>query len=307
MPGPPPRWILVGPLVACAAAALGMACGKGPSSVFVPEERAAAPEAPPAPVVLAAGDIGSCDPAAGTDALARMLDQLPGTILALGDIAYPDGGFASYRDCYHPSWGRHRARTRPVPGNHDYETPDARQYYAYFSTAAGDPGAGYYSFEVGEWLLIALNSEIGLGPGSDQLDWLSATLDSNPRRCALAYLHRPRFSSGRHGDDARLRAAWALLDGAGVDVVLAGHDHHYERFAPQDEDGRLDPDGMRQFVVGTGGAYVLRPGGGAANSETRDGSAFGLLRLELAPQGYAWRFLAASPSGFSDSGRAECR
>lgn len=282
------------------------ACTDGPENLFVPGPAEEVAESA-VPVVLAAGDIGSCDPASETAATAKLLDSMAGTILALGDIAYPDGGPVAYRRCFDPTWGRHRERIRPVPGNHDYEFPGADQYFAYFGAAAGERGLGYYSFEIGDWLLIGLNSQIDLGGGSQQAEWLRRTLAATPTRCAVAYLHHARFSSGSHGNHDWLVPMWEILDAAGVDLVLSGHDHHYERFAPQDAEGRRDAGGVRQFVVGTGGAYVLLAGRRAANSEVLDGATFGVLRLELRPGRYTWRFVSTAGSRFTDAGEASCR
>ena len=258
------------------------------------------------PVLLAAGDIARCD-SDGDEATARLLDSLPGTVLTMGDHAYRRGTRTAFATCYDSSWGRHRARTRPAPGNHDYRVSNAASYFAYFGAAAGPPGRGYYSFDVAGWHVISLNSNVNLRANSPQLRWLRADLAKHPSRCTLAYWHHPRFSSGVHGSDGRIAPLWRTLYQAGVDVVLQGHDHSYERFVPLDADGQPDADrGIRSFVVGTGGAHlrdfpVIAPG-----SEVRYNGGHGVLKLSLQPDGYEWEFVAAGDTGFSDRGQGRC-
>src|SRR5688572_26267918 len=222
-------------------------------------------------VVLAAGDIASCSKE-GDEATAAVLDDIPGTVLVLGDAVYPSGSESEFLDCYEPNWGRHKNRTRPTPGNSEYDTPDASGYFAYFGPAAGRPGEGYYSYDLGDWHVVALNSacrRIG-GCSADQpmVQWLKQDLAANRKTCTLAYFHHPLFSSGTHGNDPRMRASWRALFEADADVVLSGHDHIYERFAPQAPDGHSDlKRGIRQFVVGTGGASHGQIGEIKANSE----------------------------------------
>src|SRR6185437_10164083 len=211
---------------------------------------------------------------------ARILDGIGGTVFALGDNAYPSGRTEDYRNCYDPSWGRHFGRTRPVPGNHDYESPGAEPYYTYFGAQAGPAGLGYYSFDLGAWHIIALNSNIPAQINSAQGQWLQADLAANAgTKCTLAMWHHPLFTSGLNGDSADMRDFWQLLYAGGADVVLNGHDHDYERFAPQDPNGRPDAArGIREFVVGTGGG-VLRPFVTLhANSEARVAQIFGVLK-----------------------------
>ncbi|MBI4477196.1 MAG: metallophosphoesterase, partial [Acidobacteria bacterium] len=208
----------------------------------------------PDEVFVGAGDIAQCDAASRPHLTAALLDGIPGTVFTAGDNAYPDGSTRAFMTCYEPTWGRHKARTRPSPGNHDYDTPGAAPYFAYFGSNAGPPGLGYYSFTLGSWHIISLNSEISAFPGSAQMDWLRNDLAMNPTRCALAYFHTPVFSSGLHGDNPHMQAVWRVLYATGVDVIVNGHDHNYERFAPMDPDGERDlVSGIRQFVVGTGG------------------------------------------------------
>ena len=262
------------------------------------------------PVLLAAGDIASCD-SPGAEATAALLDGLPGTIAALGDTAYDAGTAAEFARCYAPSWGRHKGRTRPAPGNHEYETPGAAAYFAYFGAAAGEAGTGYYSYDLGGWHLVALNSNCaqagGCQAGSPQERWLRADLAAHPTACALAYWHHPRFSSGPHGGDGALEPLWQALYEAGAEVVLVGHDHLYERFAPQDPRGGADPArGIRQFTVGTGGKSHSRVVRNAANSEVANSDTFGVLRLTLRPAGYAWEFVPVAGGRFTDAGAGAC-
>jgi len=243
---------------------------------------------------------------AGAEATAQLLDRIAGTIFTTGDNAYPSGSEADFRRCYDTTWGRHRERTRPTPGNHDYETAGAAPYFAYFGANAGPPGLGYYTYAAGSWQVIALNSEVDVGAGSRQVQWLRSTLGQNRALCTAAYLHRPRFNSGAHGDARDLQDVWQVLYEFGVDIVVTGHEHFYERFAPQTPDGRLDVRrGIRQFIVGTGGATLTQPITVRPNSEVV-GSAWGVLVLTLNAGGYQWEFRPAAGASFSDIGVGEC-
>jgi hypothetical protein len=262
--------------------------------------------------ILAAGDIAGCT-YTRDEATAALLDGLDGLVVTVGDNAYPSGRTQDFASCYEPGWGRHKARTRPVPGNHEYETTDAAPYFAYFGAAAGDPDEGWYSFDYGGWHVVALNSNCaeigGCSRASPQGQWLEAELDANPSRCTLAYWHHARFSSSTdHGSSPLTRDLWAILQEHAADVVLVGHDHDYERFAPQSADGAADPLGIRQFVVGMGGAELYEMGSPEPNSEARDDTSYGVLALDLAPDGYAWRFHPAASVGgsFTDAGVAAC-
>lgn len=256
--------------------------------------------------IVAAGDIAHCGQT-GDDSTAALLDSIPGTVLMLGDAAYPSGSAADFTNCYAGSWGRHAARTLPVPGNHEYRTEDAAGYFAYFGETAREQHGGYYSVDLGAWHVIALNSELSLGRGSRQLRWLARDLAANRSRCSLAFWHRPRFSSGEHGGTRRVLGVWSLLYAHGVDVVLNAHDHHYERFAPQTPWGAADPKrGVRQFIVGTGGSGLRPFTEIQANSVVRNAERHGLLVLQLAPDHYRWQFLAAPSGEVLDSGTARC-
>jgi hypothetical protein len=258
-------------------------------------------------IVLAAGDIADCR-TPGDEQTAALLDTVPGMILALGDNAYVNGTESDYRDCYAPTWGRHRARTWAAPGNHDYNTPGASAYYAYYGDRAGEPGRGWYSFETGAWHVVMMNTSLPMGPGSEQERWLRADLALHPTRCTLAVLHHPRFSSSMHGSNSSVVPLWRALYGAGVDVVLSGHDHVYERFLRMSPDGTLDPEhGIRSFVVGTGGARHYRFYRRAPGSAFRLDRAWGVLRLTLREDRYEWEFLDASGDRALDHGGEACR
>lgn len=253
-----------------------------------------------AEVLLAVGDIGSCQGQAD-EAVASLASGLPGTIALLGDIAYDKGTAAEFDKCFEPAWGPMRPRFHPVPGNHEYETRDASGYFEWFGAAAGTPGQGWYSFELGAWHLVALNSNCGAvrcGPASPQLAWLEADLAAHPSACLLAFWHHPRYSSGRHGSSPATDALWDALVARGLDVALAGHDHSYERVAA---------DGAREFVVGTGGrslyAFEHYP---IPETEVRHTGNYGLLWLALGANSYDWQFLALGDPGFADTGSGDC-
>lgn len=265
------------------------------------------PPSPPAPtgVLVGAGDIARCG-TPGAELTARLLDRLPGALFTAGDNAYVSGTAEEFRQCYDPTWGRHRGRTRPVPGNHDYETPGASAYYSYFGASAGPSGLGYYGYAVGPWLVVALNSEIDAGPGSPQLQWLRSELATTRSACTLAIWHRPLFTSGQNGANPDMRELWRTLYEFGAEVVINGHDHQYERFAPQDPDGRPDPArGIRQFTVGTGGVPLYPLRAPVSNTEAL-GSAFGVISLTLSAGAYQWEFIPAEGSTFRDAGSGLC-
>lgn len=263
------------------------------------------------PVLVGAGDIASCLPAdTGDSATARLLNSVRGTVFTLGDNAYGQGTVEQFRNCYGTTWGRHKARTRPAVGNHEYNTLGANPYFSYFGKRAGERGKGYYSYDRGSWHVVVLNSNcefVGCGPRSAQLRWLRRDLAKNRTSCTLAYWHHPRFSSGsEHGDSPATSNFWKVLYRNKADVVLSGHDHDYERFAPQTPGGKLSPRGIRQFVVGTGGKE-LRPFGAIKdNSRVRNASTFGVLKLTLHPRSYEWRFIPAAGKTFTDTGGTPC-
>lgn len=261
-------------------------------------------------VLVGAGDIASCQ-SVHDEQTARLVESVPGIVFTAGDNAYPVGSGAQFAKCYGPSWGRFRDRTRPAAGNHDALTDDGNPYFAYFGTAAGPAQEGWYSYEAGTWHVIVLNSNClnvgGCAEGSPQLDWLKADLTAHPAACTLAIWHHPRFTSGAHGDDPRSAAFWRVLFDAGADLIVNGHDHDYERFAPQTPTGVADPGrGIREIVVGTGGESLRLFKKAVANSEVRNASTYGVLRLDLAPGSYTWHFMGVSAKSFSDNGSAAC-
>ncbi len=262
-------------------------------------------------VLVGAGDIADCRDLSGAEATAKLLQQTPGTVMAVGDLAYPDGSKENFA-CYDKTWGRVKARTRPAPGNHEFVAPGAAPYFEYFGAAAGDPQNGYYSYELGTWHILVLNSECadvgGCGAGSRQEKWLRADLAAHPAACTLAYWHKPLFSSGSaHGNDVSVKPLWQALYDANADVVVTGHDHDYERFALQNANGAADPArGIREFVVGTGGKNQRPFGAIDPNSEIRNANAFGVLKLTLHPGGYDWQFIPVAGKTFVDSGSGKC-
>ncbi len=260
--------------------------------------------------LLVAGDIGECNkerkPGDAVRATAALLDDRPGLVLAAGDLAYPDGSLADFAECYDPAWGIVRGRTLPAPGNHEYHVKDAPGYFHYFGSHAGVPGAGWYSVDFGDWHIVALNSNLPLNEGSAQLNWLRADLAQRAPGCLLAFWHHPRFSSGEHGNNLFMDPAWRALAQAGADLIVNGHDHEYERFAPQGADGNASATGIREIVVGTGGATLTPFGEQRANSEVRNGDTHGILELSLHADGYDWRFLGIDRSEFEDRGSDQC-
>ncbi len=258
------------------------------------------------PVVVAVGDIAE---AGGHQRSTsdRVLELDPDRVLVLGDNQYPNGELDDYRRLYHPTWGRFKARTRPVPGNHEYETPGAAGYLAYFGKQARPKGRSYYSFDLGGWHLIALNSSIDHGPGSAQERWLRADLVATAKRCILAYWHVPRFSSGAHqGSWGSVGTFWNDLYAANADVVLSAHEHSYERFARQTPWAKASRQGIRQFVIGTGGANLLGFGNRKPNSQRRISHTHGVLELVLHPASYRWRFVSENGAVLDRGGPVAC-
>jgi 3',5'-cyclic AMP phosphodiesterase CpdA len=261
-------------------------------------------------VVVAAGDIADCA-REGDEATARLVGDIEGTVLTLSDHAYPDGSAENFDECYGPTWGLFEDRTRPSPGNHKYNPEGAS---AYFGKMAGDLAEGYNSYDLGAWHIVALNSNCGegelrCGPGSPQGRWLQEDLAANDEEaCTLAYFHHPLFASGSYRPGIEwVERLWEVLYAAGVDAVLNGHDHTYQRFAPQDPGGRADPEGgIRQFVVGTGGRSLNEISDPIANTEVYNDDAFGVLKLTLHPKKYEWEFVPVKGETFSDSGVARC-
>ena len=261
------------------------------------------------PVLVGAGDIADCALRADGET-AAIIDGIAGTVFTAGDNAYEDGTIEQFRDCYGPTWGRFLARTRPAPGNHDWAKGDLAGYRAYFGAAAGPAGVSWYSYDLGTWHIVVLDSDCtqakGCGPDSAQGRWLAADLKASSARCTMAIWHHPRFSSGFHGNDRNVAPFWDALYTAGADVIVNGHDHDYERFAPQDPDGNEDrARGIREFVVGTGGADLrpfLIPD---RNSELRLAVSHGIIRFTLHPGAYEWQFIPTT-GDVRDAGKANC-
>ena len=253
------------------------------------------------PVIAAAGDIASSG--SGDEATAQVLDAIaPNAVLTTGDNAYDNGTLAEFNSFYDPTWGRHRAITHPVPGNHEYSTPGAAGYYDYFGAAAGDRTRGYYSYDIGAWHVIALNSEVAHAAASAQVTWLKGDLAASSAKCTLAYWHKPRFTAGNYSDFAEYTPFWEALWNAGADVVLAGHDHNYQRYGPLNPSGIADPArGLRQFVVGTGGRshYALRAD---SRRVAANDTAYGVLKLTLHPESFDFAFVPQAGQTYSDGG-----
>jgi acid phosphatase type 7 len=285
------------------------------------------------PVIAAAGDI-ACDPASksfhggagspsGRNCQERATSDLMvganlAAVLTIGDEQYENAQPSAFARSFGPTWGRLKGLIHPATGNHEYQPPNpAAAYFNYFDGqgrqrgVGGGRGQGWYSFDIGGWHLIALNSNCtfigGCALGSPELNWLQTDLRSHPARCTLAYWHHPRFSSGKHGDDTAMTPIWQALQADGADVVLVGHDHDYERFAPQSASGQRDyVHGIREFVVGTGGKSHDAFRGVQPNSQQRNAVTFGVLELVLRPAGYDWRFVPVAGKRYSDAGTSPC-
>ena len=259
--------------------------------------------------LVGAGDIATCVGTADS-ATASLVESIPGIVFTAGDNVYPDGSRASFLDCYKPTWGAFKDRTRSTIGNHEiYRHPGARPYYRYFGRKAGKSGRGYYRYDAGAWRVYSLTSECR--PSSScyaaQYAWLSNDLEANPHQCVMAIWHRPLFSTGPHGSSARMQPLFQLLYDHGAEMVINGHDHMYERYVPLDAEGNPDPlNGIREFVVGTGGAELYPFKTDSPLIEVRDNSTFGVLRLDLSPGSYNWQFIPVAGSSFTDSGSGTC-
>ncbi|HXM94935.1 MAG TPA: metallophosphoesterase [Candidatus Dormibacteraeota bacterium] len=267
-------------------------------------------------VLVGAGDIAGCRDLLGAEATAKLIEQIPGTVFAAGDLAYERGTAAEFTNCYEPTWGRFKERTKPALGNHEYGEQGAAPYFKYWGDQAGPVGKGYYSYELGVWHIVVLNTNCdapnlgGCAVGSAQETWLKQDLAEHANDCILAYGHHALFSSGifrRHAIHPELKPLWMDLYAAHADLVLAGHEHSYERFAPQDPNGNADPEhGIREIVAGTGGRSLDLLGFATPNSEVRNWDSFGVLKLTLAPGKYTWEFIPAKGWTFQDSGTGVC-
>ena len=252
-------------------------------------------------VLVGAGDIANCS-RTQDEQTALLLDNIPGTVFTAGDNAYVDGSYTEYLNCYDPNWGRHKSRTMPSPGNHDYLTSGAAGYFQYFNNIPS-----YYAYDLGAWRIYALNSEISVSSTSAQAIWLQNDLAANPRQCVLAYWHKARWSSGsNHGDNSAMQPIWQILYDAGAELVIAGHEHHYERFAEMNASGAAVAQGLREIVAGTGGAALYPFGSPEAASQVRDNTAYGVLKLTLHSNSYDWQFVPAGTATFTDSGSSNC-
>ena len=272
------------------------------------------PTAIPTVTLVGAGDIASCG-SDGDSITANLLEGIDGTVFTLGDDAYNNGTAREFSDCYGPTWGRAsiKSRTMPVPGNHEYNSTDAIPYFDYFGAAAGDRDKGYYAYDLGAWRIYVLNTNTGTcsavacRKGSAQEAWLKADLAANPHQCVLAMWHHPRYSSGRHGNNNVSAALWQDLYDAGAEIILNGHDHTYERFAPMDPSGARDDDaGVIEMVVGTGGKDHYEFTRVQPNSLVRNATAWGVLELQLAPGSWSFTFVPEPGKSFSDSGSGTC-
>ena len=268
------------------------------------------PTPTPATVTLVgAGDIASCS-SSGDEATALLLDGIGGTVFTAGDNVYDNGTSTEFTNCYDPTWGRHKARTRPAPGNHEYNTTGATGYYGYFGSAAGDSSKGYYVYELGAWRVYVLNSNcsvVSCAAGSTQEQWLRSDLADNPRACVVAYWHHPRFSDGTHGNSTSVQPFWQALYDAGAELVISGHDHDYQRFAPQTPSGALDATGgIVEFVAGMGGRSHYAFATTSPNRVAGNATAYGVLRLDLSAGGYAFSFVPVAGQTYTDSGSGTC-
>jgi acid phosphatase type 7 len=266
-------------------------------------------------ILVGAGDIAGCQDLQGARATAKLIEKIPGTVFAAGDLAYEKGSAAEFQSCYGATWGEFKSRTRPTLGNHEYAEPTASAYFQYWGAQAGPVGRGYYSFDLGTWHILALNTNCGAkdlggcGKGSPQEEWLRKDLAEHPDACILAYGHHALFSSGvfkSHAIHPELKVLWEDLYAAHAALVLAGHEHSYERFAPQDPDGRAAANGIREIVVGTGGRSHDPLGFAIANSEVRNTDTYGVIKLTLTPGRYKWEFVPEEGKTFSDRGSGEC-
>jgi acid phosphatase type 7 len=266
--------------------------------------------------LVGAGDIASCQNIEGARATAKLLERIPGTIFAAGDLAYERGTAAEFQNCYDTTWGEFKARTRPVPGNHEYGEPTASAYFKYWGKQAGPEGKGYYSYDLGAWHIVGLNANCtvkdlgGCATGSPEEEWLRQDLADHPDACILAYSHQALFSSGllkTHAIHPELKEFWQDLYAAHAALFLVGHEHSYERFAPQDPEGHSEPErGIREIVIGTGGRSHDPLGFSIPNSEVRNASTYGVLKLTLTPGHYSWQFIPVEGETFTDSGSGEC-
>jgi acid phosphatase type 7 len=280
-------------------------CQKTTSTTTTTTTTPTPPSSSSDPLITAAGD--SCGSTTSCTPTADLIQTInPTAVLTLGDNAYEDGTTTQYKAYYDPNWGRFKSITHPSTGNHDYHTSGAAGYFAYFGAQAP---AAYYSYDVGSWHLISIAAMAGVpaGTGSAEEQWLKADLTAHPNKCVLAYWHEPRWSNGNvHGNDSASAVLWNDLYAAHADVVLNGHDHNYQRFGPLNPSGASDPNGIREFVVGTGGWGHYGFMTSTPRPEVQNGTDYGLLKLTLHPGSYDWRFTPIGGASFTDSGSGTC-
>lgn len=251
-------------------------------------------------VLVGAGDISTCS-SSNDSKTANLVANIPGTVFTTGDNAYDSGTYTQYINCYKPTWGLFKGRTKPVPGNHEYATSGATGYFDYFGVPR------YYAYNLGAWRIYALNSEINTSSTSAQVQWLKNDLAANRKKCVLAYWHRPRWSSGtEHGSDAKVQPLWQVLANAHAELVINGHEHNYERFRQMNANGQFAAPGMREFVVGTGGRSLYRFGTILSNSVKHSSNTYGVLKLTLYSDRYDWQFIPVAGQTFADSGTGYC-
>lgn len=252
-------------------------------------------------VLVGAGDISTCDNN-NDEETAKLLDNIPGTVFVLGDNVYIDGNDSEFNNCYHPTWGRHKDRTQPVPGNHEYFTPGAAGYFKYFENIPP-----YYAYDLGDWRIYALNSEIDVSLTSAQVRWLNDDLVANPRLCVLGYWHKPLWSSSyEDGSDSNYQTLWEIFYDAGAELVINGHIHNYERFNEMNAAGETTSPGLRQIIVGTGGVNHYGFINPLPTSQVRNASTYGVLKVNLHSTSYTWQFIPVAGKSFTDSGTTDC-
>lgn len=318
------RWLRIRTIPVLAGALLFGAATATSQSIASPSELAPESEhhqkaaEPKAYILIGAGDIATCKDLSGAEATAKLIEATPGEVFAAGDLAYEKGTAEEFRNCYDKTWGRFKNRTHPAPGNHEfYGSKDGSPYFDYWGAQAGERDKGYYSFDLGGWHIISLNTNCaapglgGCGPGSPQDLWLKKDLAEHPKSCIAAFGHHALYSSGvlkSHAIHPELRQLWQDLYNAHADIVINGHEHSYERFAPQDPYANLDKkNGIREFVVGTGGRNHDPLGFAIPNSEVRNADTYGVLKLTLKRTEYKWEFVPVSgENAFTDSGEATC-
>lgn len=281
-----------------------------PGSAHAADWTSSEPTEEPSHRMIAVGDIAACY-STGDEQVAAMVANMPGTIATLGDTVYTFGYLGDYFRCFQPSWGPLKSRIRPAIGNHEYLWKGGSPFFNYFRSAAGPRHRGYYSYDLGSWHIVVINSNCakigGCGPGSPQYSWLRRDLRLNRGRCSLAYWHHPRYSIGRMGPYAGMKPVWNLLYRYGTEAVLTGHDHNYQRYTPIGDAGVRDTRrGIREFVVGTGGASKQAITRYSSYVEASQDDYYGVLKLDLYKSHFSWEFVSTPDGAYSDSGEDRC-